>query len=79
MSFCRINSSSQENSSDKQVGVIIEAADIINRIIHSEIENMDSEQSIHNPAEFSLDSLISKTDPTLQLFLETATRTIRER
>ena len=66
------------NQPTNQFSVVMEAANIVNQSIHSEIANMERENLIHNPSGFNIGDLMNKTDPLLQSFLEVATRAKRD-
>ena len=62
------------NPPTNQLSVVMEATHTINERIHSEIANMERENSIHSPSGLNIGDLMNKTDPILQSFLEAATR-----
>ena len=66
------------NPPTNQLSVVMEAAHTINERIHSEIANMERENSIHSPSGLNLGDLMNKSDPILQSFLEAVTRAKRD-
>ncbi len=59
--------------------VLSEAGDIINDLIHAEIKELHNDMLIDSPSQFNIEEMISTTNTLLWRFLESATRTVRER
>ena len=70
-----------KQSLNSRARILGEAGDIVNDLIHDEIAKQSSEQIyVHeDPNEMNIDHTISAINPDLWTFLESATRTIRER
>ena len=71
----------QPCDSKSKANVLREAGDIVNDLIHAEITKRSSDQIYvqKDPHEVNIDEQISMVDPQLWTFLESATRTNRER
>ncbi len=62
-----------------QEKVLNEAGDIINNLIHAEIDQLHSDVLMASPSQFNIEQIIQHTNPLLWKFLVSATRTVRER
>ena len=62
-----------------KVKVLKEAGDIINELLHSEIDHLTNDKLANQLSQFSIDQCINKTNQLLWKFLECATQTRRER
>ena len=59
--------------------VLVEAGEIVNSLIHSEIAKLKSEPLPGDIKQLDINNMIEDIDPVLWSFLENATRTVRER
>lgn len=59
--------------------VLNEAGDIINELIHEEIDQLPNDMSVVGPSQFNIDEVIQDIQPLLWKFLISVTRSVRER
>ena len=63
----------------KHANTLAEAGGILNDIIHSEIEKHTNSDLIRNMDTVNIDEQINKINPSLWVFIESITRTVRQR
>ena len=59
-------------------GILIKAGDILNDLIHEEIRKI-SDEGLSDPTYLNINKEIGEVDPLLWTFIESITRTVRQR